>query len=313
MATVTMNTALSLAYSETVGLLEKLVKQYIDGAQLEDRFGLFDRDGVEYGKGYEIATVLSAEKEGSGGSSKSEEHGTYRPKIMDIVMQDTVGDQYRVTLDKRRVAECVGDSAAAQQYAAELTESLMQGWLADKNKAVGKLANDIIGKREALSAGMTVTLTDGEEDKFAQTVLATLKGKVEDLKEGVTGTSYGNSFIGEKEIAAHDVVVIMSNAFAAFLDVHGFARVLSPEYLQTSRVSRVTSSKIKDGTVLITDARNIQTRRKYEEFVTILNSDGSQNMFYNKYDYIGAAIINDGGTYDGQIGYPFYVIEKAEA
>ena len=299
-----INKATSLEIASTVGMLEKLVAQYIDSGELESRFDVFDADKVEFGYGYETATVLAAE----GKDSKQEEHGAYTPKVMDTFRSTVFGKQYPVTIETQKLYECVGNSAALQRYAAELTESLYQGWIRDKNRAVGAEATKLIAKRA--SSGMQIELTT--DDAFAATVIATIKGKVEDIKEGLKGSEYGNTFIGDNEIAARDVVIVMGNDFAAFLDVHGFAKAFTPEYLNTSRVRRVTSNKIADGKVLITDARNLLVRDKYDELVTIQNSDGSRNMFYNKYQYIQAAICDDGGTYDGQVAFPFYVIEKSE-
>lgn len=306
----TINTSVSLAYNTTVGLLEKLVRLYIDSGKLNLRFSVFDAPEVRYGKGYEHATVLGAKKQNDG-TGKAEEHGVFPAKVMDTFITDVTGGQYAVTLDPRRVNECVGDDTAAQQYAAELTESLYQGWYRDKNRAVADKAGELITKGKTLGAYMAIPLVEGGDDAFAATVIATIKGKVENIKEGQKGSAYGNTFIGDDEIAADDVVIVMSNDFAAFLDVHGFARAFSAEYLNTSRVKRVTSAKIPDGTVLITDARNIQARPKYEEFVPIMNSDGSRNFFYNKYEWISVAVAT-GGDYDGQIAYPYFLIEKTE-
>ena len=305
-----INSNVTLNYNSTVGLITKLVKQYIDSGMLEERFRVFDAEPVEYGLGYSRATVLAATKQNDG-SSKAEEHGAFPPKVMATFQDTIIGGQWAVTLDRRRLNECVGDAAAAQEYAAELTESLYQGWITEKNKGVAGAAGEVIAKSDA--SGITVTLTEDQEEKFASTILMTIKAKVEDLKEGVKGSDYGNSFIGDSEIAAHDIVIVMSNDLAALLDVYGFARVFAPEYLRENRVRRVTSNKIAADTVLITDARNISARDKYEEFVDIRNSDGTINYFYNKYQYISAAIANDEGTYNGQVAYPYYVIKKTEA
>ena len=307
---MTINGTVSLAYNATVGLIAKLVKQYIGSGELADRFGVFTKDAVEYGKGFTIATVLGAKKQNDG-SSKAEEHGAFPPKVMESFINKEFGGQYAVTLDPRRVNECVGDAAAAQAYAAELTESLYQGWYRDKNKAIAAEAKAIIDKKGTLTAASVTVQLGTDVSEFAADVLRNVKAKVEDLKEGITGTGYGNTFVADDEIASRDIVIVMSNDLAATLDVYGFAKAFSPEYLEENRVMRVTSNKIPANTVLITDARNIQVRDKFESVVDIMNSDGSTNIFYNKYQYIASAIA-DMGTYEGQVAFPFVVISTEE-
>lgn len=303
-----INSSVTLAIDSTVGMLAKLVRQYIESGELSERFAAFDKTEVEFGKGFEIDVVLAATKQSAG--TKAAEHGTYAPTVMSLAFDTPTGGQYAVTMDEQRVRECVGDVAAQQQYAAELTESLYQGWIDDKNAAVAAECAKIIA--QSAKSGGTVTL-GADVDAYAQEVLRQLKTVVEDIREGYTGTEYGNTAVGSKRIAARDVAIVMSNALAATLDVNGYAKVFSPEYLQMVNVIRITSSRIEEGTVLITDARNIQVRRKYERLVgPIQNSDGSYNMFYNKYDYISAAI-GASGTYANVVAFPFYVIKTTEA
>lgn len=300
-----INANYTLAFDATVGMIAKLVRQYIESGELSERFAAFDKEAVDFGNGFEIDVVLSA----TGNDSKQAEHGTYAPTTMALTFTTKVGKQYAVTMQENKVRECVGDTGKQQEYAAQLTESLYQGWVNDKNAGVAAVCTELIGK-SALS-GVTVTL-GADVSAYAEDVIKEVKLAVEDIREGVAGTDYGNALVADKRIAARDVVVVMSNALAALLDVNGFAKAFSPEYLEARNITRITSNRIAENTVLITDARNIQVRRKYERMVgPIQNSDGSYNMFYNKEEYIAAAIAS-GGTYNGQVAFPFKVITTTE-
>ena len=301
---MTVNTAYSLSYNQTVGLIEKLVRQFIEGANIKNRFSALDKDAVLYGNGFEIDLVLSAKKQ-TDLSTKAEEHKAYTPKVMAMTFNTKVGGQYAVTLDERRVAECVGNEDAARRYAAELTQSLYGGWFNDKNAAVAKAAADIAAK--ASTNKVEIQLGTDVADYAAQ-VLMNVKAKVEDLREGVSGTSFGNTFVAGDIVASDDIFIIMSNTMAATLDVYGYARVFGPDYVRTANVTRITSNRIPEDTVLITSSKNIQVRPKFERFVSIQNSDGSMNFFYNKEEYIEAAI-ESSGEY---VGFPYFVIKKAE-
>lgn len=300
-----LNADYTLAYNSTVGMIAKLVQQYIDSGALSERFNAFDKPAIEYGNGFELDTMLAA----SAQSTKAAEHGAFPPKVQSLVFSTVTGKQYAVTLDEKRVRECVGDAQAQSAYAAELTESLYQGWYNDKNAAVaGELAK-LIGKNNL--SGATVTLGT-DVAKFAEDMITAIKTWVENIREGVAGTDYGNAFVGSGRIAARDVVIVMSNSLAAMLDVYGYSKAFTPAYLETANVMRITSNRIAENTVLVTDTRNVQVRRKYEKFVgPIQNSDGSENFFYNKEEFIAAAIVS-GGTYDGQVAYPFKVITTTE-
>lgn len=300
-----LDTSYTLAYNSTVGMIAKLVQQYIDSGALSERFNAFDKPDIEYGNGFELDTMLAA----SAQASKAAEHGAFPPKVQSLVCSTVVGKQYAVTLDEKRVRECIRDAQAQAEYAAELAESLYQGWYNDKNAAVaGELAK-LIGK--STLSGTTVT-RGTDVAKFAEGMLTEIKTWVENIREGVKGTDYSNAFVGGDRIAARDVVIVTSNSLAAILDVYGYAKAFTPAYLETSNVRRITSNRIAENTVLVTDTRNVQVRRKYEKFVgPIQNSDGSENFFYNKEEFIAAAIVA-GGTYDGQVAYPFKVITTTE-
>ena len=298
----------TLEWDNTVGAIKKLVRQYIYSGELGLRFDVFDKDAVEYGEGFEIDVLLAASKQNDG-STKADEHGDYPPTAMTLVFNKPTGSQYAARMNYRRVMQCVGDPAKQQEYAAELVQTLYQGWVEDKNAAVAAELKKLEDKGSETSLIEIPLGTDHAE--FAASVLTQIKAKVEDLREGVTGTSYQNTAVGDHRIAARDVIIVMSNATAAMLDTYGYARVFDARYLEVSNVRRVTSSRITENTIIITDARNIQVRRSYEKLVDIQNSDGSVNYFYNKYEYITAAIAS-GGSYDGQVAFPFVVIKGTE-
>lgn len=302
-----INSSPAITYDATVKLLTRYVRLYIESGELSERFAALDKEEVRYGAGFDITTILSATKNATG--TKLAEHGSYPPNAFTLRFSNEVGGQYGVSIDELRVQDCIGDEEKILQYAAELTESLYQGYFDDKNAAIATEAAKII----AQSAKSSVAVTLGTDTKqYALDVLTEIKAAVEDIREGITGTSYGNTLVAGKRIAARDVIIIMSNSLAALLDTNGYARVFSPEYLQAANVVRITSNRIAENTVLITDTRNIQVRRHKERFVgPIENSDGTMNYFYNKYDFIEAAVATD-TTYSGQVAFPFKVITKTE-
>lgn len=302
-----INSSPAITYDATVQLLTRYVRLYIESGELSERFAALDKEEVRYGSGFDITTILSATKNATG--TKLAEHGSYPPNAFTLRFSNEVGGQYGVSIDELRVQDCVGDEEKIRQYAAELTESLYQGYFDDKNAAIATEAAKII----AQSAKSSVAVTLGTDTKqYALDVLTEIKAAVEDIREGITGTSYGNTLVAGKRIAARDVIIIMSNSLAALLDTNGYARVFSPEYLQAANVVRITSNRIAENTVLITDTRNIQVRRHKERFVgPIENSDGTMNYFYNKYDFIEAAVATD-TTYSGQVAFPFKVITTTE-
>lgn len=297
------NKSATPAYITAVGMIEKYIRQYFESGELRDRFNAFDKEEVPFGTGFDITTVLAATKQ----NSKAAEHGDYPANAFSLRFDTKTYGQYAVTLDPQKVNECIDSEERSAEYASLITESLYQGWTRDKNTAVAAECTKLIGKSTA--SGGTVELGT-DVDAWAIDLLTQIKSHVEDLREGVTGTSYGNSIVAANLIAARDIVIVMSNATAAALDTHGYAKVFGADYLDTANVTRITSNKIAENTVLITDARNIQVRRKFEKLVGPLeNSDGSQNFFYNKEEYIEAAI----DTESGAVAFPFYVISTTEA
>ena len=303
-----INTGYNLEFNSTLNMIAKLVSQYLESGELRDRFAAFDKTAVEYGKGFEIDVVLAASKYSPSAGERAPEHGAYKSAGFALTFNTVTGGQYPITIDPQKVRECVGDAEKQEAYAAELVESVYQGWTDDKNAAVAAEIKKIFAA--SAKSGAEVTL-GADVDAWAVDMLTAIKKWTEDLREGVTGTSYGNTVVAAKRIAARDVVVCMSNATAAALDSHGFAKVFTPEYLEANNVSRITSNRFDDNVVVVMDARNVQVRRKYEEMVgPIQNSDGSYNMIYNKHEYIEAAIDGGAGATAGQVAFPFVVISS---
>lgn len=301
-----INKNYTLQFNAALGMVSKLVAQYIESGELKDRFSAFDKTAVEYGKGFEIDVVLAASKYTPSAGERAAEHGTYNPSAFSLVFDTVTGGQYPITIDPQKIRECVGDAAKQQEYAAALTESVYQGWTSDKNAAVAAEIDKLFGA--SAKSGAKVTL-GADVDAWAIDMLAAIKTWVENLREGVTGTSYGNTTVGAKTIAARDVVICMSNATAAALDAHGFAKVFGADYLESANVTRITSNRFDDNTIVVTDARNVQVRRKHDYMVgPVQNSDGSYNMFYNKSEYISAAI-----DASGVVAFPFIVISTEES
>lgn len=276
-----INSTYTGEFADTVGAVAKLVAQHIESGELKDRFSIFDYDEVPHGKGYELNVILAADNQ----PTKAAEHGNYKPNAISLIFSDTAKGQYAVTIDNRKIAECVGNIEKQQAYAAALTESLYQGWVNDKNAKVAEAINEFVTNSTA-----TANVTLGTDSTaWALDLIAAIKAKVMDFKEGVTGTSYGNTTVGAKRIASPKIAIVMSNATAAALDAHGYAKAFNEAAISLENVDRVTTNRLADNTVFVTDSRNIQVRNKYENTTTIQNSDGTLNTFYNKEAYIEAA------------------------
>lgn len=309
-----INSNFTLKYNATLGMISKLVAQYLESGELRDRFSAFNKTAVEYGTGFEIDVVLASTKYAPSAGERAPEHGTYAPNAFALAFDTPTGGQYPITIQPQRIRECVDNLTMQEEYAAQLVESVYQGWTDDKNAAIAAEIAKIFGASEKSGATVTLGTGEGAAEEWAVDMLTAIKTWVENFREGVTGTSYGNTIVGNGRIAARDVVICMSNATAAALDSHGFAKVFTPEYLEASGVTRVTSNRFADNTVVVMDARNIQVRRKYDYMTdAIQNSDGSYNLFYNKYEYIEAAIDGStGGATSGQVAFPFIVISTTE-
>lgn len=289
-------------YVAAVQMIEKYIRQYFASGELQDRFQAFDKTAEPYGAGFDISVILAATKQ----TSKQAEHGSYPPNGFALRFATKTGGQYAVTLDPAKVNACVDSEAAAQEYAAMLTESLYQGWTRDKANAVATECGKIIA--QSAKSGTKITL-GADVEAWALSMLTQIKAQVMNLREGIKGSDYGNKIVGSNEIAANDIVIVMSHNTAATLDAYGYAKVFTPDYVDVNNVTRITSNKIEDNTVLIIDAKNIQVRKKYEAFVGPLqNSDGSQNFFYNREEYIEAAVAQT----SNEVAFPFYVIKTQE-
>ena len=299
---MTINTAYTGAYEATVLAVAKLVRQFVESGELRDRFAVFEKDAVEFGDAFELSVVLGQTNSATG--TAATEHGKYSPQGFELIFSTTLSGQYAVTISDQKIKECVGDTAKQEEYAAELVQSLYQGWIRDKNTAVAAAATSLI---TGATHSTAVTIgTDTQE--YATDMLTAAKTWCENLREGVTGRSYGNTNVGSNEISSRDIVLVMSNAMAALLDTYGYARSFNEEYLSLGEVRRVGSNKIADNTILVTDARNIQVRRKYDRMVgPIQNADGSYNMIYNKEEFIAAA-----KTSAGIVAFPYIVIIGTE-
>lgn len=303
-----VNEAPEAALESTYNALLKYVKQYITNSGLKSRFDVFEREAVEIGEGIETNVVLAATNLRETGGEKAEEHAVYKPKVFTLVSTQKAPYQYGVTVDEEKLSTCVGNEEALRKYAAELTESLYQGWIAEKNAKVGAAINAVIITQ---SAPVAVPIGDGGQ-AYADALLMQIKATVEDFYEGVTGTSYGNPEIGASEIAADDVVIVMSNATAALLDTYGYSKAFNESYLETRGVKRVTSSRVPENQVLITDSRNIILHKRRENLVDIQNSDGSHNIFHNVYYFIDVA--SNGQPVKGaEMAFPVKLIAGTEA
>lgn len=262
----------------TYKMLHKYVEQYLTSGRIKSKFDFFETEELRYGEGFEINITYAADGTDTATTARLAEHGNYAPNTLNVIVKAPFERQYGVTIDEKRIARCVGNEAKLREYAGELVDSLMQGEITDKNAAVyteiNKLAN--------VPSSVTVTQASAGEEAIAAAFLQATKAKVEDFREGVTGASYGNdSAPANKYIAAEKIAIIMSNTLASILDVYGFAKVFSPEYLQANNVERITTARAPENTIFITDGRNIQVKRVWQKDVSIMNSDGSVNEFHN--------------------------------
>lgn len=297
-----INSNFTLTYGADVAAVAKLVNQYIESGELRDRFSIFDGEDVPFGVGYERSLIFAAKKQAT--PSNTIAHGNFPPTGFSLIFSQKYSDQYAVTIDYRRIRECMHNEALLRAYAAELTESLYQGAVDDKNGYVYGAINTLLTSPTATA---TITLTAGQEEQYAIDMLTAIKSTVEDFREGVTGTSYGNTTVGASRLSASRVAIVMSNAFSAFLDSNGYAKVFTPEYLRASGVERVTTNRMADNTVLVTDGRNIQVHRINEELVRIPQPRGGENLFYNVDRYVEAAKVASGA-----VAYPYKVLLTEE-
>lgn len=307
-----INKAPAAALEATYNALLKYVMQYITNGLLKSKFDIFEREAVEMGAGIESNIILAAEnKKTTNDTAKAEEHSTYTPKVFTLISTARKLAQYAVTVDPARLALCVNNKAALQKYAAELVESLYQGWTNDKNAAVATGLNTLV--TTVGTNAISIEIGDGKQD-YADALLTAIKTQVEDIREGVEGNSYGNTDIGTSRIAADTVVIAMSHATAAMLDTYGYSKAFNEEYMQTRNVERVTSNRIPENVIIVTDSRNVILHKRRDELVDIKNSDGSINYFYNVDYFVDVA--TGASTADSDVtivGYPIKVIKGVEA
>lgn len=271
---ILINTAPTAALEITYNALIKYVKQYLHNPNLKSKFDVFESDEILFGNGFEINLILGAT---ANTTTTNNEHGRFNANIVTVFSTEDIEKQYAVTIDEVKLSKCVGDEAKLRAYAGELAESLMQGWIDDKNTAVFGAINAI-----ATATGNTYTVTLGTDtEKYATDMLTALKAKVESMAEGWQGSEYGNSAIGNKRIATERIALIMSPETSATLDTFGFAKSFNAEFLQTANVTRVVTNRMSEGVICVTDMRNVQLHKWYHKDVTIQNSNGSYNQFMN--------------------------------
>lgn len=306
-----INIAPTAELETTYNSLVKYVKQYITNGNLKSKFDVFEREAVEQGGGVETNIILATKNvRATEGTERAPEHGTYTAKVVTIISTGRKPAQYPVTVDMDRLALCVNNEAALKRYAAELTESLYQGWTDDKNAGVATALNALI---TAVGENAVSVDIGGGGQAYADKLLTAMKATAEDLREGVLGQSYGNNDIGDSRIAADSIVMIMSNATAAMLDTYGFAKAFNDEYLKTNDVFRVTSNRIAENIIIITDSRNIILHKRNENLTEIANSDGSHNIFYNVNYFLDTATGTDSTTSTDYVGYPIKILKGVES
>lgn len=288
-----INTAPVVALSNTYKLLEKYVKTYIESGDLKTLYDWFETDAVEFGKGFEVNVVYSqAQYTGSG---RAPEHGTFNPTTLEAVVNERVKAQYPMTISKDDLKTFLASGRDVQDYAGELSEAIMQGYIDDKNENMETVFTGLA----TASKEVTYTTTT-DESKLAKRILQKLKQKVMEMGKNIKVSDYNTalpSAIQNKKITCNKIAIIMSCELASILDSYGYAEAFNEEYLKTTNVKRfeVVGDTVLGGAnrILITDARNVILKNFTAPSVeTIPNSDGSHNEFLNvEYyvDYLGNA------------------------
>lgn len=299
---ILINTAPNNELSATYGALIKRVKQYLTSGRIKSRFSVFDGEEIKHGKGYEVNILLGATNK-TDPNTKYDEHGEYKSNTVTLFSEQLIRGKYAITISAEKLAEITGDDTKQAEFAAELADTLYQGEIDDRNAAIYNAINIL-----NTSPNSTASVTIGTDiSQAAIDFLTTIKAKVDDFYEGVTGTSYGNTYVGDKRMSAEKVVIIMSNATGAWLDGNGYAKVFTDSYLQATGVTKITTNRMPDNVVIVTDSRNIQYHKKFESFVEIPQSDGSYNDFYNKDAYCDTM-----KNSDGVVAFPYVVIQGTE-
>lgn len=281
--------------SSVYGNVFKWVEMLLFDGGLESKFDVFDRER-QFGDGREETLVLSATEY----NGKQNEHSTYNAKTQVITYTGSTAFQYSVSIKPVELKRVSTSEKAQKEYAAKLVDCLYQGWINSKNThAYTDCVKVVLDHAPAASS---VTITTGSEESGVKTLLAQLKAYVASLFEGVTGSSFSNTTISDRRIAARDVVMVMNHDTAAMLDAFGYASAFNEDYLKVNNVTRIETDRLVGNNILIMDARNVVIEKLYENLVEIENSDGSVNNFYN----VEAAftVAYDGTTGHNFLGYP---------
>lgn len=291
------------------GDLYRVMSELIYEGNLKSRFDAFESEAAEMGAGLEVSIILAAKGQDysktSTGSNKYEEHAFYKPKVINIVSTERKPKQYAVTVSDEEIALASTSRDKMIRKAEAYVNTLYQGWINDKNSSIADAIAQI-----AANASWTQNITIGADPKaYALELLSTLQGAVDELREGVTGTTYGNTEVGEDRIAAERIVVLVNPNTKALLNVYGLADAFNRSDREVD-VIWLTSNRIAENTAIVTDARNIVLKRRWEQLVDIKNSDGSMNYFYNV-DYFIDVLVTD--TTTNRPALPVKVIKGTEA
>ncbi len=312
MAFVGTDGAPNLGASQWYNSVFKYAKMYIESGNLKSRFDIFESEEAVHGQAIETRVILAAEGKdlndaNPNTNNKYEEHAYYKGKVFTVVATDSKPRQYGITVSDRQINKVVHTEEEAQRFAAELVQSLYQGWISDKNKYLAAIFDGIITNATGKTT-VNYPASGADDEKYAKAFLTAIKTKVKEFREGVTGASYGNAEVGQSEIASSDIVVIINSATASLLDSYGLASTFHDDYLKTD-VTFVESSKIPENRAVIVDKRNIVLKKRFERLVDIPNSDGSYNWFLNVDFFIDANKNTAGTVY----AFPVWVVEGVEA
>lgn len=302
----TINTAPTISLDAEYKLLEKYVKTYIESGNLKTLYDWFESEGVDYGKGYEVNIVFSQKK--YVGSGRAPEHGTFNTATLEVIINEAVKGQYAITIDKRKLAKYLANGGTVQQYASELVESLMQGYIDDKNE---NMENVFLGI--ATNSKDVIYTAPTDEKARALKILQLLNQKLMEMKKNIKVSAYNTALVGvqDRKITTDKIAIVMTCEMASILDAYGFAQTITPEYMELNGIKRfeVVDANVLGGTnkILVTDARNVALKPINAPFsVQIENSDGTTNEFLNvEYycDYLGNAT-------DG-LAFPSYLIKPS--
>lgn len=278
--------------SKWYGALFKIVKTLIETSDLKTRFDVFEDENIEVGNGYETSIILAQKGQDSAGdnpetNNKYEEHGYYKANTVNIVNFTTKPRQYAVTVKDSEIAKIMNNKAKMVEFAEKLVNSLYQGWTDDKNKYVAE-AIKLLQTKTANVQNITIT---PDIKEYSLAMLAAIMGTAATFREGIEGEQYGNNEIGKNSIASNEIVVLINPNTYALLKVYGLAEAFHRGDRETD-VTFIESARLDENTAIVTDKRNISTRKRWEDLVKIPNSDGSWNFFYNTDWFIDYQVTN---------------------